>query len=462
MALPFANTAEGGVNAATVTTSDTGSGDAFSAISIGASATLAYSTTFAASGSASIKFTQAASPGAVTYFGWDVGSITEIWGRCYIYRTANPTGSGMLFARAELSGTGACGFIDMNTSGQLRVWDSASTVSGFSTAIDLNAWNRVEFYVKTAAGTGVVEAKLFKGANLETNVPTEVVTLSSAQTRANMTHFYFGEWWVSDNSGVCYFDNLAVNGTGYPGPYKQRFPTIQTADTKTGTQASNATSWTLTYPTNLVSGDLILAGIAIDGVPSVTLPAGWKRARNTSGGAVTLVTAVKKSDGTETGNFTLSLGASEQGAWRIFRITGWDSSGTFPSDTDSAAEFALVGNGVETSVAAGASANPDPPTINPSNWDVADTLWIANCAADTSRTISVYPLIGLQTADVSGGSTGATLGTCTKNDTVASLDPGTFTISASDDWVAMITGVRPVQSSLLFAPFRQSATIYSL
>jgi len=55
------------------------------------------------------------------------------------------------------------------------------------------------------------------------------------------------------------------------------FPIIQTADTKTGHVTANSTSWTLTYPTNLVSGDLILAFVATDGDPSMTFPANWVR-----------------------------------------------------------------------------------------------------------------------------------------------------------------------------------------
>lgn len=220
------------------------------------------------------------------------------------------------------------------------------------------------------------------------------------------------------------------------------FPAVQTADTKNGTVTSNSSSWTLTYPTNLASGDLIVALVAADGNPAPTWPADWVGS-GLGGGAVQAVTLLlgwKISNGAETGNFTLTLDESEQGGWRVFRITGWFGSGFGTTGVDgdgTSFDFTLSGS----------SSTPDPPAHNPANWDVEDTLWIAVCAVDTSRTVSVWPLADLQTADVSGGAGGATLGICMANDAVASKDPGTFTISASDDWNAATIAIRPAAAA---------------
>lgn len=218
------------------------------------------------------------------------------------------------------------------------------------------------------------------------------------------------------------------------------FPTIQTADTKSGTVTSNSSSWTATYPTNIASGDLLLLFVGADGSTGVvnSLPAGWVLDGTTSG-ANSLSWAKKKAGGTETGDFTIGLGASEQGGWRVFRITGWEGTlGTvFANGSTSEAV-------VEASTITGSPSNaPNPPSLDPNNWATEDTLWFAACGIDTSRTISVYPLADNNTADVSGGSNGATLGVCTTTSAVSSLDPGTFTCSASDDWVASTIAVRP-------------------
>jgi hypothetical protein len=221
-------------------------------------------------------------------------------------------------------------------------------------------------------------------------------------------------------------------------------PTIQTADTKNGTVTTNSNAWTITYPTNIAAGDLLLLFAGIDGSTSWNAnAAGFTTLKSQPDGnaAVTHVLCAKIAVGGETGTFTLSGGATEQGGWRIFRITDWFGSG-LPAGGVGQQD----GNGL--SVAAdpptGTSANPNPPNLDPANWGTEDTLWFATCAVDTSRTISVYPLAGNNSADVSGGSGGATLGICTTTSAVASLDPGTFTVSAADDRVTFTVAVRPV------------------
>jgi len=213
------------------------------------------------------------------------------------------------------------------------------------------------------------------------------------------------------------------------------FPTIQTVSS--GTQTSNSNSWTTpTYPSGVGAGDLLLLLVANDGTAAPSVTGFTVLLGQSSGGAVVLTSLAKKADGSESGSFTISLTASEQGAWRIFRISGWHGD-------DPAGPNILDSLDVVDTATGSPSANPDPPSLNPANWDVEDTLWFAACGVDTSRTISVYPLPDNNTADVSGGAGGATLGICSDELAQASLDPGTFTISASDDWAATTVAVRP-------------------
>lgn len=220
------------------------------------------------------------------------------------------------------------------------------------------------------------------------------------------------------------------------------FPIVQTADTQTGTVTSNTGTFTLTYPTNIASGDLLLAFIAQDGTGgTVTWPAGWvKDTLNGNLNACSLQYAKKSADGTETGDFNVTITTNEQCAWRVFRITGWEGTlGTTYSTASS------TDGSIESFEATNASnANPDPELLNPT-WATEDTLWMAVITVDFSRTISVFPsnMPDLQTADVSGGSNGATLGIAMASSTVASFDPAAFTISNADDWGAITVGVRP-------------------
>jgi hypothetical protein len=229
------------------------------------------------------------------------------------------------------------------------------------------------------------------------------------------------------------------------------FPTISDADTKSGLQSSNSTSWTITYCQNIAADDLLLLFVATDGIPNLVLN-GWVSANGNSGANSGWVFK-KKAVGSETGTFTLTLGTSEQGAWRMFRIPASSWEGTLGTTfTNDSTGGAVQRAGTST---ASPSATPDPPSLDPSEWATEDTLWIAAISVDTSRTISAYPsnMADRHTADVSGGSTGATLGLATAESAASSFDPGTFTISASDDWHAIVLAIRPAGSSTItFTP----------
>ena len=224
------------------------------------------------------------------------------------------------------------------------------------------------------------------------------------------------------------------------------FPIVADRDTTSGTQASNSTSWTLTYPTNIAAGDLLIAMVATDGDTDTTptWPADWVYATQSQPAAATsLLLAKKSATGSETGSFTLTLPASEQGAWIIYRIPAGTWEGTLGSTWPNSGG-ASSGSVIGAIGSISASANPDPPSLDPTNWATENTLWIAATAVDTSRTFSGFPSGMTNTGSlVSGGSTGASLGWARLESAVSSYDPGTFTISTSDDWVAATIAIRP-------------------
>jgi hypothetical protein len=210
------------------------------------------------------------------------------------------------------------------------------------------------------------------------------------------------------------------------------FPIVQT--TSAGTQTTNSFSWTLTYPSGVVIGDLLLCFVGSDGGAgyNYTLAAEWTRILHANNAAAILVVWYRIADGSESGTFTMSITgpAGEQGAWRVVRISNWDGR--------RAPEI--------TSAATGTSTNPDPPSLTPS-WGLADTLWFAIEAADDGRTdATAWPLPDGNFNDSSGGATGAHLGTCRDELMQASLDPGTFTIDRNEEWLAATLAVPPVLS----------------
>ena len=229
------------------------------------------------------------------------------------------------------------------------------------------------------------------------------------------------------------------------------FPQVSDADTQSGLQSTNSTSWTLTYPTNLASGDLILGFVATDGVAVPTWPSGWE-AEDRGSGDNELYWAKKLSDGTETGNFTLTLDATQQGCWRVLRITGWQ--GTLGTVWDNITNGgAVIAPRLNANI--GTDTAPDPPSFDPANWGVEDTLWFAIASSDHgATTYTGFPTSFTNTsAQESGGAGGAALGTARLESAAASVDPSAFTTDASEQWVAQTIAVRPAAAAAARVPF---------
>ena len=188
-------------------------------------------------------------------------------------------------------------------------------------------------------------------------------------------------------------------------------------------------------PATANAGDLLIVLFTNDGSATVTTPDGWSLlASNATGTAVRLSIYYKIAAGTEGGttvNFATS--ASEQAAAQVYRITDWH--GATPPEISTAAT--------------GTSTAPNPASLDPAGWDVADTLWIAVAGQDRGDQsgTTAYPAsyadgISTQSSDP------ATTGVCRTHSArrvlaVASENPGAFTIPVWEEWVAFTIAVRP-------------------
>ena len=196
-----------------------------------------------------------------------------------------------------------------------------------------------------------------------------------------------------------------------------------------------ATDHYVSMPSIVNTGDLLVVVFANDRDESVTTPGGWTElASDTNGPHIRVSVYHKIAAGTEGGtavNFITS--AAEEAAAQVYRITNWH--GTTPP---------------EISVAAtGSDASPDPSSLNPANWDVADTLWIAVAGQDRGDQTGT---IAYPTGYTGGTSTLSSSGTgsCRIHSArrvlaIALEDPGAFTIPSSEQWVSFTIAVRPVR-----------------
>lgn len=219
------------------------------------------------------------------------------------------------------------------------------------------------------------------------------------------------------------------------------FPAIASSGANWNTGSTAINNFDPSHPTAASAGDLLIIIAATDGVPTYTWPGGWTSIFATSSGtACRMEGRYRIADGTEDdtywNNLSIGLSASEGWAYVAMRITGWHGT---------------------TAPEAGTATNttkPDPPSFNPTGWDIEDTLWLAcGCtdaggadSDDISAVSSGYTLVAtLQNSGTDAG--GVNLGVGSLNSAVASVDPGAFTTATNEDTVGATVAIRPAAAA---------------
>lgn len=201
-----------------------------------------------------------------------------------------------------------------------------------------------------------------------------------------------------------------------------------------GVQGTNSSSWTgLTYPSTISAGDLILVAIARDGASGAATISGFASQiqQAAASNAARLDIFAKVAVGTESGTFTYSPGASEQGAWRVASYQDW---------------WGTIATGLEIGgIATGTSTTPNPGSFSPA-WGAADTRWRAQAAQDRGlQTVTGFPTDYTinQNDDQSGGGSGACIMGASRDINTATQDPSNFTVNSSQAWAAVVIAIRP-------------------
>ena len=210
------------------------------------------------------------------------------------------------------------------------------------------------------------------------------------------------------------------------------FPVI--AGTSNGTHLAG-TSNTVTLPGSIASGNLLLLVYANDGNATAS-SAGWTElATDVSGTAVRLTVFGRIADGAEGASMTMTTSASERGAWRCSRITGWKGG-------------ALTTNEIATGTANGNSDTMDPPSLSPS-WGSTKNLWLAMAAKDEGLVddiVATWPTDYTSTGQAYDDSVnGVNLAWGQRDREIGTENPSAFVnVSAKPfAWVAMTIAVRP-------------------
>src|SRR6266498_2149663 len=150
-----------GTDQATIATGDAGNATAWNTVTIPAGGTCIYDVAHAAHGTKSAKLATAGTAGVCGLL-WStaLGTVTDHYGRIYLYMTANPAADYVLVS-VNSAGTSAAE-VRITTLGKVRVTRTvgAGPVTS-TTSIALNQWVRIEYHAFHDLTLGTMEAKLF-------------------------------------------------------------------------------------------------------------------------------------------------------------------------------------------------------------------------------------------------------------------------------------------------------------
>ena len=200
-----------------------------------------------------------------------------------------------------------------------------------------------------------------------------------------------------------------------------------------------ATNKSCNLPAGIASGDLLLLALRSAGNDTHSTPSGWSQLvlNNTSDASDDRTSLwYKKANGTESSTVVINGTASLKFSCLSWRITG-------------AADPAIQPPQVST-VATGTSTAPNPSALSPTGgtklylW-----IWLGGWEGKQTSPPAGNPTnyssnrIGANTGTAGTTDTNCRLASETRNLNASSEDPGSWTISAADDWTAYTVAVHP-------------------
>lgn len=190
------------------------------------------------------------------------------------------------------------------------------------------------------------------------------------------------------------------------------------------TTATNTTTHTITMPSGIQTGDLLLIVFSTDGAPGVVMLSNdWVKLDTASYGT-TVTGAIFYKFATGSDSATVFTTAGEQSSHAVLRISG------------AGIPYAASSNG--------SSTNSNPPSL--AMGAARNHLWVATRSGDSTVVASAAPsgYSNLQ-SQAAAGTGGASTNTAEYSDSDATEDPGTFT-STTEQWVSYTIGIPPADT----------------
>jgi hypothetical protein len=276
------NDFDGGTDAATITTGNSGgaSGNAFASVFISAVSTLVYD----AANAAGSGLAAAVNPGisGLAYMEYRPTSGATWYGRVYLKLTALPPASIVLVDLRDNVAAANRGRVSITATGKLRITDAAGgAIATSATTVNVGSYCRIEFAFFGDATVGTFEARLYNSA--ESVTITETISGTGLNTGGTIDRIRTGQDTApASDVQVFYVDRIAFNRNGYLGPWVAVPQTVTlplNAQAAATTLAPSVTQ-SVTLPLNAQAAAAVLsANISNSGSAQiVTLPIigyGW-------------------------------------------------------------------------------------------------------------------------------------------------------------------------------------------
>ena len=189
-------------------------------------------------------------------------------------------------------------------------------------------------------------------------------------------------------------------------------------------------------------GDLLVLSFSQNGSDVVsTPPSGWTQiATGEETGGVTLYVWAKRADGTEGSSVDVVLSSAERVAAQVhwFRAGTWYDSGDVTDAIESATVNIDPGN-----------IFPDPPSVTAS-WGDSLNMFLVLVAHDGDATVSTSPSNYVEHTRTTSeaGSNPATILSAIRRGLLATDDPGTYWLNATEESVSTTLAIRPASSGI--------------
>lgn len=255
--------------------------------------------------------------------------------------------------------------------------------------------------------------------------PGHAVTITETVTGLNTVYYINRVSMRFETQDIIYFEWLCQRAVAQA--YVQ--------SRATSGSGSNQVNHTVSMPSGIVSGDLLISIFTVDAIPTIGWPVGWTMfvERQSTVNIGTVSAAYRWADGTEGGSITVTTSTSEESTHLTYRIAGAENPAT---------------QAPEAASAIGTVGALDPPSLTPTGGP-KQFLWIAAASEhsvigghDLSAIPAGYSNTILQAPVTAGWKAFAAeriRRTATEDPSAFELVPG----SGDPDWITLTIAVHP-------------------